>query len=150
VTAVAEPGTLVAVVGGKRSGRSALLSLAAGVVEPHRGRVCLDDQDLAQHSQESVGRAIVLLRSGAEGPASDPRVLVVDEEAGLAPAAVDRIVADWRGRAIVLVATQRRELAEAADSIWHLDAGRIAESGPPSSLLGARAETRTAKLFRGT
>jgi ABC-type multidrug transport system fused ATPase/permease subunit len=146
VTAVAEPATLVAVVGANRAGRSALLSLAAGMVEPDRGRVCLDGQDLALHSPASVRRAIALLRSDDRVPSTGARVLALDEEQ-FDRAEVDRIIRE-RGQATVLVGTQRRELVEEADSVWHLDAGRIAESGPPSGLL--RADTRTARLFGRT
>lgn len=58
VSAVIEPGTVVALVGPNGAGKSTLLSLAARLVDPAEGRVCLDGQDLASHSLDSVRRAI--------------------------------------------------------------------------------------------
>jgi ABC-type multidrug transport system fused ATPase/permease subunit len=58
VSAVAEPGTVTAVVGPNGAGKSTLLAVAARLIDPDRGHVLLDGQDLAEHSVESVRRAI--------------------------------------------------------------------------------------------
>jgi ABC-type multidrug transport system fused ATPase/permease subunit len=60
VDAVAEAGRTVAVVGSNGSGKSTLLSLAARLLDPDRGRVLLDDQDLARHTLVSVHRVVGL------------------------------------------------------------------------------------------
>lgn len=58
VNAVVEPHTVVAVVGPNGAGKSTLLSLAARLIDPEQGTICLDGQDLARHSLDSVRRAI--------------------------------------------------------------------------------------------
>jgi len=58
VTVVAEPGRLIALVGPNGAGKSTLLSLAARLIDPDKGRLLLDGQDLAKHSLESVRHAI--------------------------------------------------------------------------------------------
>jgi ABC-type multidrug transport system fused ATPase/permease subunit len=58
VSAIAEPGKIVALVG-----KSTLLSLAARLIDPDKGKILLDGQDLAKYSLESVRRAI-----GMAGP----------------------------------------------------------------------------------
>lgn len=58
VSATAEPGDLVAVVGPNGAGKSTLLSLAARLVDPDRGAVRLDGQDLSERKQSSVRRAV--------------------------------------------------------------------------------------------
>lgn len=63
IIATVEPGTLVALVGPNGSGKSTLLSLAARLIDPDQGKVCLDGQDLAKHSLASVRRSI-----GMAGP----------------------------------------------------------------------------------
>ena len=58
VTVAAEPGKLIALVGPNGAGKSTLLSLAARLIDPDKGRLLLDGQDLAKHSLESVRHAI--------------------------------------------------------------------------------------------
>jgi ATP-binding cassette subfamily B protein len=58
VCAAAEPGRRIALVGPNGAGKSTLLALACRLVDPDKGRVLLDDQDLAERSLESVHRAI--------------------------------------------------------------------------------------------
>lgn len=58
VDARAEPGKVIAVVGPNGSGKSTLLTLAARLLDPDRGKVSLDGQDLAHHRTSSV-RAVI-------------------------------------------------------------------------------------------
>lgn len=61
VSAVAEPGSLVAVVGPNGAGKSTLLALAARLMDPDRGVVRLDGQDLAEREETSVRRAVSMV-----------------------------------------------------------------------------------------
>jgi ABC-type multidrug transport system fused ATPase/permease subunit len=61
VTAAAEPGSLTVVMGPNGAGKSTLLAVAARLIDPDRGTVRLDGQDLAEHSIESVRRAISMV-----------------------------------------------------------------------------------------
>ena len=56
-------GKVVAVVGPNGAGKSTLLLLAARLIDPHEGKVFLDEQDLAAHSLNSVRQAV-----GMAGP----------------------------------------------------------------------------------
>ena len=58
VTAVVEPGTVVGLTGPNGAGKSTLLLLAARLIDPDKGKILLDDQDLAKHSIASVRRAV--------------------------------------------------------------------------------------------
>ncbi len=58
ISAIAFPGEIVAIVGPNGAGKSTLLSLAARLIDPDRGVIRLDGQDLAKHSLKSVRRAI--------------------------------------------------------------------------------------------
>ncbi|WP_199315969.1 ABC transporter ATP-binding protein [Tolypothrix sp. FACHB-123] len=58
VSAIAFPGEIVAIVGPNGAGKSTLLSLAARLVDPDKGVIRLDGQDLTKHSLKSVRRAI--------------------------------------------------------------------------------------------
>jgi len=58
LTACAEPGNVIAVVGRNGAGKSTLLSLAARLMDPDAGRVTIDGQDISQASLASVRRAV--------------------------------------------------------------------------------------------
>lgn len=58
VTLHAEPGQTVAVVGPNGAGKSTLALLAARLIDPDRGRVSIDGQDLRTRSVASVRRAV--------------------------------------------------------------------------------------------
>jgi ABC-type multidrug transport system fused ATPase/permease subunit len=58
VSAVAEPGTVVALTGPNGAGKSTLLALAARLLDPDAGAVLLDGQDLATVRRPSVRRAV--------------------------------------------------------------------------------------------
>lgn len=57
-TATAEPGSVVAIVGPSGAGKSTLLSLAARLIEPTKGVIRIDGQDLRTHTLESVRQTI--------------------------------------------------------------------------------------------
>lgn len=61
VSAVAEPGRLVAVVGPNGAGKSTLLALAARLMDPDRGLVRLDGQNLAEREETSVRRSVSMV-----------------------------------------------------------------------------------------
>ncbi len=61
VSAVAQPGSLVAVVGPNGAGKSTLLALAARLMDPDRGVVRLDGQDLSEREESSVRRAMSMV-----------------------------------------------------------------------------------------
>ncbi len=63
VTLRAEPGQTVAIVGPNGAGKSTLVALAARLVDPDHGRVCIDGQDVRSRSLASVRRAV-----GIAGP----------------------------------------------------------------------------------
>ena len=58
VSAIAEPGQVVALVGSNGAGKSTLLALAARLIDPDQGAIRLDGQDLATHSLASIRHAI--------------------------------------------------------------------------------------------
>ena len=58
LTVLAEPGTVVAITGGAGSGATAVLDVVARLVDPDGGAVIIDDQDLAETSPSSIGRAV--------------------------------------------------------------------------------------------
>ncbi|MBK7541032.1 MAG: ABC transporter ATP-binding protein [Candidatus Competibacteraceae bacterium] len=58
LNATALAGGRIAIVGPNGAGKSTLLALAARLLDPDRGTVLLDSQDLAQHSLASVRQAV--------------------------------------------------------------------------------------------
>jgi ATP-binding cassette, subfamily B, bacterial len=58
ITATAEPGQVIAVVGASGAGKSTLLALAARLLDPDRGRVSIDGHDLAASTLDSVHAAV--------------------------------------------------------------------------------------------
>ncbi len=58
VTAVVEPGAVVGLTGPNGAGKSTLFLLAARLMDPDKGKILLDGQDLAKHSIASVRRAV--------------------------------------------------------------------------------------------
>jgi len=61
VTAIAAPGARVALVGPNGAGKSTLLALVARLIEPGRGRILLDGQDIARYRLASVRRAVAMV-----------------------------------------------------------------------------------------
>lgn len=58
LTALVEPGTVVAIAGGADSGAATVLDLVARLVDPDGGVVIVDDQDLVETAPSSIGRAV--------------------------------------------------------------------------------------------
>ncbi len=58
ISAVAEPGSRIALTGANGSGKSTLLDLAARLLDPDGGRILLDGQVLSRHSLSSVRQMI--------------------------------------------------------------------------------------------
>ena len=63
VSATAQPGSVVAIVGPNAAGKSTLLSLVARLIEPASGALLIDGNDLRRHSAASI-RAVI----GVVGP----------------------------------------------------------------------------------
>jgi len=82
-----------------------------------------------QRARIALGRALL----------GDCRVLLLDEvEANLdarAAGAVERAVEDRRGRTTLLVVTHRPAMVRRADVVWHLEDGRLVETGSPEELM---------------
>lgn len=70
-----EPGELVAVWGARRSGRSTLLRVAAGIESPEQGTVRFEGRDLARWRNSILGRRIGYCQTGF---AAGVRGLVVE------------------------------------------------------------------------
>ena len=212
VTARAEPGQTVAVIGGNGAGKSTLGSIAARLVDPEAGAVVLDDADLREVRLRSARRAIGVVgpdlplmrgtiernvryrhprigeselgrvaaitgvdalaeqldggwsadvgESGrrlsagqrtrvalARAMLGDPRILVLDEaDAHLDAQTREMLREVVRHRAgTTLVITHDADMVASADVVWHLDAGRLVETGPPHELLAG--DGPTARLF---
>ena len=58
ITATAQPGSIVAVVGPNAAGKSTLLSLVARLIEPASGRLLIDGNNLRRHNATSIRAAI--------------------------------------------------------------------------------------------
>ncbi len=61
LTIAAEPGETVAIVGPNGGGKSTLLMLAAGLIQPDRGRVTIDGQDLSTCTLMSIRQAVGIM-----------------------------------------------------------------------------------------
>jgi energy-coupling factor transporter ATP-binding protein EcfA2 len=85
-----EAGELVVVWGMRRSGRSTLLRVAAGIESPDTGVVRFDGRDLAKHSESVLGAGVGYCRRtlrSSEGQGVLDQVLVGLLARGVAPAA---------------------------------------------------------------
>ncbi len=60
-------GELVVIYGERRSGRTTLLRIAAGIEAPDRGTVLFDQRDLAQHGEDALGEGIGYVRKSLRG-----------------------------------------------------------------------------------
>jgi ABC-type lipoprotein export system ATPase subunit len=67
VSLVLEAGELAAVWGMRRSGRSTLLRVAAGVEQPDEGSVRFDGKDLGRHGEQLLGSAIAFCQKRLRG-----------------------------------------------------------------------------------
>ncbi|MFZ0666039.1 MAG: ATP-binding cassette domain-containing protein [Acidimicrobiales bacterium] len=86
-----------------------------------------------------------------------PRILLGDELShGLAPLLVRRLLdavrtsADRRGIAVLLVEQHIKQLARVADRIYVMQRGRIAQSGPTSSIVGSMNQLENVYLSGAT
>ena len=61
ISAIAEPGEIVAIVGPNGAGKSTLMNMAARLLEPDAGTVKLDGQDLSAHTLESIREKIAMV-----------------------------------------------------------------------------------------
>ena len=81
-------GELVVVYGARRSGRSTLLRLAAGIVPPDRGRVLFEGADLTLHAERVLGEGIGYVRT----------TLIASEEQGV----IEQVAAPLLARGVAV------------------------------------------------
>jgi len=114
-----EPGDFVGIWGERRSGKTTLLRLAAGVEAPDRGIVRFDGRDLAALSES--GRSRLRLR--------EIGMAAIDAQPRLAAGTIS--VADHVGLPLVFGGRSRREASDAAHRILHLvGAGECMAAAP--------------------
>jgi energy-coupling factor transporter ATP-binding protein EcfA2 len=131
------PGTYAAVVGPSGSGKSTLLGLLAREVEPQKGSILINGQDLKQ----APDRINVVPQDKVLSNDTSAPILLVDEAASTLDPATEQAVNDTlsrirRGRT-VLVATYRLASVTNADVIFVLDKGSVVETGTHPALLGS-------------
>ncbi|MCP4290336.1 MAG: ABC transporter ATP-binding protein, partial [bacterium] len=61
VTVTAQANQMVVIVGPNGAGKSTLLSMAARLIDPEKGKILLDGQDITTHSLKSVRGAISMV-----------------------------------------------------------------------------------------
>ena len=61
INATAKPGSNIIVKGGNGTGKSTLLFMIAGLIEPDEGEIFIDGQDIFKHNQDSVRRTISMV-----------------------------------------------------------------------------------------
>jgi len=102
-------------------------------------RITEGGRDLSTGQRQRILLARALL--------GQPTLLLLDEaDANLDPstsALVDSVLRGHLGTSLVV--THRRDRLAVADVVWHLDAGRLVECGPPADLLAG--DGPTARLF---
>jgi ABC-2 type transport system ATP-binding protein len=151
------PGTIVALLGPRGSGKTTVLRALLGMIEPTSGTArfwkpqTVVGTNLDGEFRESAGTATArlcrmaadMLRTFAFEGASlgDTEVLVLDEPAtGLDPASARWLGTALRnfvgtGKSVLLSASSTKEIEDLADEVVVLDAGRIIISAPVDELL---------------
>jgi ABC-type multidrug transport system ATPase subunit len=106
-----EPGEIVSVWGRRRSGRSTLLRVAAGIETPDSGTVCFEGRDLRGRCGEMLGRGIGYCRTtfhASEGDAVLDHLTVGQCARGVTPQAAAERAREALQRAGALACTSLR------------------------------------------
>lgn len=123
-------GELVSVWGGRGSGRTTLLRVAAGLVRPDSGRVSFAGRDLGPDRDAATGRGLAYVQSQLLGP---PRQPLLDR---LAVALVARGSARRDARAHAAEALERAGVGDCRDArLGELDATESVRVGIAQALL---------------
>ena len=161
VSLVLRPGEIVGLLGPNGAGKTVTFSMIAGLLEPHGGRIVLDDIDitrLAMHKR--ARRGLVYLpqerslfhgltaEDNARSLALEPRFLLFDEPfAGVDPLVVESlhdILLGLRSRGIGILLTDHnvREALSPCDRAYVLFDGKVLAEGTSNELIASEAVRR--------
>jgi lipopolysaccharide export system ATP-binding protein len=154
-------GEIVGLLGPNGAGKTVTFSMIAGLLEPHGGRIVLDDVDitrLAMHKR--ARRGLVYLpqerslfhgltaEDNARSLALEPRFLLFDEPfAGVDPLVVESlqdILLGLRSRGIGILLTDHnvREALSPCDRAYVLFDGKVLAEGTSNELIASEAVRR--------
>ena len=133
-TQIIQPGSRVAIMGRNGGGKSTLLNMLRGVVEPTEGEINIPDDVVMAHVPQTV-EAFDQLSGGqrfnaalTQALATDPNVLLLDEPTNHLDShnrkSLMRMLRNYAGTLIV-VSHDVELLRHHVDTLWHIDNGRI-------------------------
>jgi len=130
VSLAVEPGEIVAVWGGRGSGRTTLLRVGAGLEQPDAGRVVFDGIDLAAGAEAATARGLAYVQPRLVGPQRQP---LLDR---LTIASVARGRAKAAARAQAVAALERAGVGACAEvRVGELDAAETVRVAIAQALL---------------
>ena len=139
LTISAPDGAVIGIVGEKGAGKSALLRLAAGTVQPEAGEV------MAEGARRYLGPLDALQLSPVNVLAIEHSLALHDALVrARALAGISRLRAG--GSTILLVSHELDLLESVSDEVWWLDAGALERRGDPREVLDAYRENISEKV----
>ena len=139
LTISAPSGALIGVVGEKGAGKSALLRLAAGVVQPETGEV------IAPPQRRYVGPLDALQLSPVDVLAMENSLAYHDALVrARALAGIGRLRSG--GSTVLLVSHELDLLQSVSDEVWWLDSGALEKRGDPREVLDAYRQSVAEKI----